>query len=217
LRKLIISMGQQEFVDWGTYANREIMKCWDLYLSIGWCKKEDGVDDFLKMTSLLRAIEKVNENIEQVLDSFILRMPDLRKFMILHSVFPATYNRTHDWLQGYMVRRLMPTDKEVKDWLFVPELPSELSEQFAAFDPEPLAPNMQMDNVRIEYQMFGNVKRGESDNPINVIDTDWEQMKAINIAEIIKRMPEIDLRPNDNSPVPVSRTREYLPDDDLPF
>jgi len=217
LRKLIALMDKGEWVDWGTYTNREISKCLDLYTSVGWCKKTIKTP-IAQMQSLLRAIENVNEHVEKVLDSFILRKPYLRKYMILHSVFPVEYKQNHDWLQGYMARRLMPTDREVEEWLAVPELPPELAEQFAAFDPKPISQHMQMDNVRLEYQMFGNVKRGESDNPINAIDIDWEKIEAVDIAEIIQAIPEIDLRRNDTSPVCPVSTNRYLDDySDLPF
>lgn len=140
--------------------------------------------------------------------------------MILHSVFPVDYDTSRDWLQGYMAKRLMPTNEDVARWLCVPELPAEIGQALAAFDPIPLSEYMDMDNVRIEYKMFGNFTHGESDNPINVIDVDWEAQQTVNVSEMIKQIPQIDLRVDAGSSPEhmVSPTGGYLiNDDDLPF
>jgi hypothetical protein len=216
LEKVIQSLTKGDPVDWNQYSHKDLISYLNYYIQIKWCKKIQG-NDVEQFKELSLCLEKVNNNIFSILDSFILRNSKLRLYMIIHSVFPATYSRNRDWLQRYMAERLVPTESELRELVTIPDVPKDILDKLSGFDPEVIQ-NIEVDNIRIEYDMYAKYVPGKKYiNPINIIDLDWDFMEdPVNVEKVLSSVPTIDLssysEPSYASPNPI-----YLTEDDLPF
>lgn len=200
-------------VDWSSWVNRELAEILQFYIEIEWCKFYPQ-DQLKQYKAFLHAANQFDRQAKGILRNIIRVVPGLKMYMVKHSVFRVGANREDDWFVQFMMYELMPTDEEIQKELTLPGVPEEYLARLrdAGFDPGPIG--MTMDNIRIEYKLWGHPRRGESPHPINIIDIDWEKINknfAPDPEQFIAQYEEIEAAPA------IPAEAYTFEEDDLPF
>lgn len=209
LAGLVALLKSSRPVDWGSWVNRELVDLLGFYIEIGWCKQYDN--EITQYRAFLHAVDRFSARKEEILRKIIRTVPGLKVYMVLHSVFRITAPREDDWFVQFMVEELRLTDEEMAEATKAPEIPQEFLDALKDFDPEPVG--LVMDNVRLEYKLWGHPKRGESPMPIHIIETDWEKIESEappDPEQFLSQYDEIDAGA-------IAEEVYNLEEDDLPF
>jgi len=184
---------QVDFYDW---HNSDIASYCEMYISFGWCKRYK--DNIWQYEAFQEAVRSVELKIKIILDRIIDKVPGLKQFMIIHSVFGIHDNVSSDWLVRYMINKLYPTDEEVEKAHEKDHVPEEIMDQLKIFDPMLLGFEKNCYNIRLEYKMWGNSQKKESIYPLTIINRSWEiieiEIKRIKDAKaFLSQFKAIDL------------------------
>lgn len=170
-------------------------------MELGWAKRRET--ELKTYLELLSTVLIVQDDIDNILTTIICNDKNLKRFLLMHSVFNSNVSE-HDSLERLMIKLLQP-NKEDKEWYIKePEVPKELLQKLAIFNPEPWRDIK--DNVIITYKMWGNYQRGEQTEPIQITDIDWFQVEkdANDLVLSIQQHKVIDIP-------------KIVEDDELPF
>lgn len=168
----------------------EIYSILQLYIELGWAKKRET--ELKTYTELLTSVLMVQNDIDNIITTIVCNDKNLKRFLLMHSIFNSNVS-AHDSLERLMIKLLQP-NKEDREWYVKePEVPKELLQKLAIFDPEPWRDIK--DNVVITYKMWGNYQQGEQTEPIQIIDTDWSKVakEANDLVVSIQRHKVIDI------------------------
>ena len=162
----------------------EIHKLCDFYIELGWCKMYNNRAD--QFESFLSAIYRFSIKKEMILANIMHKSPSLRRYMMIHSVFPVNVKK-RDWLVKFMIQSLYPSDKYVEQIIIPKDVPEHIINKFAIFNPKPVG--LEMEPVRIMYGMW----QSGFAPPINIIDTDFENTgtKRLDVAKEIYKYDDI--------------------------
>jgi hypothetical protein len=130
----------------------------------------------LQYEAFQEAVRIVELKIKTILDKIIDTVPGLRRYMMIHSIFKLDDNIHGDWLVRYMIKKLCPTEQEIKEAHKKEEVPQEILNKLAMFYPSPLGFEKNCDNVKLVYEMWGNPEKGGSIYPVTIIDRGWEKL-----------------------------------------
>jgi len=161
---------------------------------------------------LLVAFCKVENNIGAMLKSNIKKTPELKKFMVTHSIFDVSTKKRRDWLQRIMINILKPTQKELYEWFHPKSIPEELLYKFKIFEPEQII--LEIDPIKIQYGMWRKGSNGRLVDPIHIIYEDFEGIKFLKQEEVAKELAKYQEIESD--PVIINHD-DWLIEDDLPF
>ena len=150
----------------------EIASYCHMYIELGWCKKYQNT--LCQYEALQCSINTVKKQIQGILKTVINRVPGLKTYMIVHSVFGVKDCRKGNWLSQFMISELFPTDGEIKEAHKKDEVPQEILDKLAAFEPVVFGFERNIDDKMIEYNMSGNTFKGEY--PITIIDRTWARI-----------------------------------------
>lgn len=171
---LTINLKNNRPVDWYNWRAKHLISICNFYIEIGWCKKYNNYLEQFEEFQL--AVSKVDDNRERIIRSILDRSPGLREYLMIHSVFDIDDNNSGDWLVKLMINKLVPTDEEVARAHKLDCIPDEIMEKLSVFDPKPFGFEKNLDETIIRYKMYGNWRKGESTDPITVIDRGWENV-----------------------------------------
>jgi len=197
VRTIVGQIKSESPVEWNRWPGIQVKEMCELYIEIGWCKVYPN--KVSQYEAFQFALTQVELKIKEILGNFI-KMDWLRKYMIMHSVFPIDANKSSDWLVKFMSEQLVPTDKEVDEIHQSEDVPDWVMEKLKKFAPRAFTNfESSYDGVRIEYKMWGDTRKGESRDPINVIDLGWEKYdneikKRKKAQESVKEYGEIDIQ-----------------------
>lgn len=195
-------------VDWESPDIKRIEESISFYLDIGLCEKRD--DTLQQYILFFNAIKKIKVNCEGILGKIIDTVPGLKLFMIIHSSFDDEAEIYGDWLEKFMIKKLTMDENSIKEEIKDRYPPKHLLDMFKIFDPTPVL--FELYPIRIEYGMWKKNKNQRIVDPINIIDTNWEKLEAINPTDVSKIIAEY-------GDISVPEVYDYTPieQDDLPF
>lgn len=208
--KIVNRINRQDDIDWSSWEAKNVVEALNFFLRSGLCKKSD---DFKTQYNIfLVAFYKIDRNIEKILSIAIDKTPGLKAFMGDHSIFDSDTNKKGDWLQRFMMKKLMPTNKEVYDTFHPEPVPQELLNKFRIFDPVQVV--LEMDPIVIQYGMWRKGHTNRMLDPINITYTDFDNFEFVKPEDIAKEIAKYTHIESD--PVPVGDD-DWLVEDDLPF
>ena len=178
------------------------------YLEYNLCTKHNDIKS--QYISFHQAVMKVQKNKEKILSGLIDSNPEIKLFMIDHSCFDDEVHIDGDWLEKFMYYKLQMDEHEIRK-IIEPRIPPDsLMEQFKVFNPVPIV--FEKHPVRIEYGMWKRNEHGRVVDPINIIDTSWDNINIMTPAQVKEFLSEHD-------DINVPNDYEYTPleEDDLPF
>jgi len=169
---MVINLKSGMLDDWYNWTTSEIMSICQFYIDIGWCKKYE--DNLRQYEEFQQSVLRVNNNKEKVLSGIIDRSPGLLQYLMIHSVFDIDDYIHGDWLVKFMIEKLSPTDKDVADAHNINNVPEWVMKELSIFDPKPIGFEGLLDNTEIYFKMFGDWRKGESTDPITIVDKAWK-------------------------------------------
>jgi hypothetical protein len=194
---VVNTLKSSESVEWKDWYNSELISLCKAFIELGLCEKYD--DRLLQYEEFEQVVMNVRRKTVDMLKIIINGVPDLKLFMIIHSVFGINDNKKSDWLVRFLIKELVPTEEDIKNLHQVDKIPQDILDQLKAFDPKPIGFDKYLQNIRIEYKMWGDRERGEQTDPVKVIDRDWEmigkemELRA-NVSEFISKYKVIDIQ-----------------------
>jgi len=155
-------------VNWFSWQIQEILSLCDFYIEIGLCKKYENMLQQLEEFQL--AILRIDENRENFLKKIMKASYSLKRHLMIHSVFDINSPKSNDWLVKFMINELQPTEEEIEEAHKKEEIPNWIKNSLSIFDPQPIGIEKYLDNVEIQYKMYGDWKKGEFYDPIIISD-----------------------------------------------
>ncbi len=173
------------------------------------CEKVDSVKGQYK--AFVKQYRAVQVNKKKILNSIIDKTPGLRMFLIIHSAFDVKPAKEYDWLEMYMITKLMPTSDDVYQ-LFNPErIPQDIMDKLKIFKPEQIL--FDVDLIRMEYGMWRRDATNRVTDPINIINTDFDGVNIIKQRDVAKEIARYKIVES----APVRSVPSDWLEDDLPF
>lgn len=207
ISRIVNRINRQDNIDWRTWEAKRVEEALSFFLRKKLCAKADNLK--IQYSVFLVSFCKIENNIERILDIIIDKTPGLKTFMCNHSIFNTNIKRV-DWLQRFMLKKLMPTDEEVYQQFHPDPVPQDLLDKFSIFDPVQIV--LEMDLIKIQYGMWHRDHNKRVLDPINIIYTDFDDIvKQEDVKKEITKYQDIE-----SDPVPVS-SEDWLVEDDLPF
>jgi hypothetical protein len=167
-----------------------------MFIELGLCEKYD--DRLLQYEKFEQVVLNIKNKTRDMLKAIINGVPNLKLFMIIHSVFGINDNKRGDWLVQFLSKELMPTEEDIKMLHQLDDVPQDALDQLKMFDPKPVGFEKHLHNVRIEYKMWGDREKGEQVDPVKIIDRGWEtigreiELRA-NVSELISKYKTINI------------------------
>jgi len=207
ISKIANRINRQDDIDWGTWEAKRVEEALGFFLRKKLCVKADDLK--AQYSIFLISFYKIESNIEKILDIMIDKTLGLKAFMCNHSIFDINANKRGDWLQRFMIKKLMPTDKEVYQQLHPDPVPQDLLDKFSIFDPVQIV--LEMDLIKIQYGMWRRDHNKRVLDPINIIYLDGIIVKKEDVKGEIAKYDDVE-----SDPVQMSN-EDWLMEDDLPF
>lgn len=167
--RVVNSLKSTEQRNWSPWENNDLQMICNTYIDCKLCRKHYNL--LKQYEAFAASVAMVSKNIEGILRGFINRVPDLKIFMMVNSVFDVNANRNGDWLVKFFIRELFPTDQQIEEVYEKDEVSQEILDKLKMFDPTPLGFEHYCDDIRIEYKLFNGYK-----DSINMIDPVWEDV-----------------------------------------
>lgn len=209
ISKIVNQINGGHEVDWYSWEAKRADQALDFFTKKGLCKKGGNLKE--RYNNFIVKYYEVERGIDRILDFAIDKTPGLKTFMVIHSIFDHDANKKGDWLQRYMLKKLMPTEKEVYEEFNPEPIPKDLLERFKIFDPVQVT--FEMDQIKIQYGMWRKDNDGRLVDPINVIHTDFDGIKLFRQADVVNEIAKYENIESD----PVDSTPSDWVEDDLPF
>lgn len=214
------SIRNNEAVDRSSYNYKEIEKIVDLYTGLKWCPKYNN--ELKQMESLLISLKIFEVEKDKIIKQLIELRGDVKEFLVLHSILPVNAKHSEDWLVRLMADCLYMSDDEIEDMFGDKQIPDEISNlmgnEFEMID-------FELESIRIEYGSNEKDSNNRIKDPINIIDTGWEDISkgAFNASEFIGSFEVIDMKTfvntkyNNVKEIVNGLGDSYFDDYDLPF
>jgi hypothetical protein len=204
---------KNQLVIFDRFPYSDLQNVLNLFIELGWAKKYETEKQ--TYTELLPVCRMIEDNIESIITKLINENIEFKRFLLMHSIFRVQINKdqgkilnidpiAHDYFERLMIKVLQPDDSDVEWLLSEPEVPIDLLKKFEIFGPEPWKDIR--DNIVITYKMWGDYKKGEQSEPIQITDLDWKRIQDETNESIlsIKTHPVIEMA-------------KVIEDDDMPF
>ena len=147
-------------------------------------KVEDSTPLKDKFTGLLFFMSKINKNFNDIFIRTVDSVPGLRMYLLTHVVFDIYDNASYDWFISFMIKYLVPTHDEIREYLMMGEAPCDLDVDMTKFEYIPEF----FDEVLIKIGMWRKEESGRMAEPIDIIETDNMDCLIVKKADFRKIM-----------------------------
>lgn len=210
ISRVVNRVNRKDEINWSDWEPKRVGEVLDFFKRKKLCKT---VSDIRKQYNIfLVAYCNIDDNILKILNAMMDKTPGLSEFMSTHSTFDADANSKGDWLQRFMIEKLMPTDEEVYKFFHPEPVPQYLLDKFKLFDPVQVI--FEMDPIRIEYGMWRRGGNKRILDPINIIYTDFDDIDFVKPEDVKREISQY--KDIESDPVEVEHD-DWLVEDDLPF
>jgi len=210
LYRIVNLIRRQVKIDWAGWNVKRVEEVLEFFIRKKLCKRIDGIEK--QYIHLSKKFYTIEINKKKILSAMMNQTPGLKVFMALHSAFKVDAYKEGDWLERFMIEKLILTDEEVYNLLHPEPVPQDILDKFKMFEPEQIL--FTMDLIRIEYGMWQKGHNGRLVDPINIIHTDFDNIEIVKREDIIKKIAKYNCI--EAELIPVS-DEEWSIEDDLPF
>lgn len=122
------------------------------------------------------SVNELSNKAEDVITDIVNNSPILKVYLMIHSVFRHDVWDVGDWFERHMCTILEPSPEQVEKLHEKREVPNEILEALAIFDPIPSSRFEELwDDNYITYKLWGNYLEGEPYDPIVMTNRRWEK------------------------------------------